>query len=105
MVQRRQFTTASGEPWMVYEVRRAASNGGRREVLPADFATGWLSFQSATEKRRLAPAPTGWEKLSDAALRELLARAEPVSTSLRFSGLTQPSHTRPTERPEEHRSA
>jgi hypothetical protein len=36
---------------------------------------GWLVFESAFERRRLAPIPSDWERLSDDELSALCARA------------------------------
>jgi hypothetical protein len=55
--------------------RRQFDDPTPRARLSADFAHGWLAFESRVEKRRLAPVPDGWELLSDAALEELLNEA------------------------------
>lgn len=39
---------------------------------------GWLAFDSAAEKRRLAPIPTGWESLPDGVLCALCRKAKPT---------------------------
>jgi hypothetical protein len=49
----------------------------RRTVTPG-LESGWLTFESAAEKRRLAPIPAGWEDLDDAGLEQLCQRARPV---------------------------
>ena len=41
----------------------------------ADFQEGWLVFESASERRRLAPFPGRWDELGVERLEELLARA------------------------------
>jgi hypothetical protein len=46
-----------------------------------DFQEGWLVFESATERRRLAPFPGRWASLPMEQLEELLARAVRVRTS------------------------
>jgi len=48
-----------------------------RTVSPG-LENGWLTFESAAEKRRLAPIPAGWEDLGDAGLEELCQRGRPV---------------------------
>ena len=33
-------------------------------VVAAELRTGWLTFVSETERRRVGPIPTGWENFS-----------------------------------------
>jgi hypothetical protein len=47
------------------------------KVLSSGFEKGWLTFESDSDHRRLAPIPPGWEDLSDAGLRVLLKEAMP----------------------------
>ncbi len=51
---------------------------------PRALENGWLSFESPTEKRRLAPAPEGWDSASDEELAAFLKRA--VSVPKRLNG-------------------
>jgi hypothetical protein len=45
---------------------------------------GWLTFRSvAGERRRIIPAPQGWEALDDQSLVRLLASAIPIAPSHR----------------------
>jgi hypothetical protein len=44
----------------------------------AEYASGWLTFQSGSEKRRLAPVPEGWESLDGAGLEQLCQAATPA---------------------------
>jgi hypothetical protein len=46
----------------------------------ADFQEGWLVFESAGERRRLAPYPNDWSARSPERLEQLLARAVRVAT-------------------------
>jgi hypothetical protein len=39
------------------------------------FGGGWLTFDDGTERRRLAPVPENWERLSDVRLALLLRAA------------------------------
>lgn len=100
----RNFRTGDGRTWEVWEVipggwrdherRRAAdrrssdpiiahtperrSGQDRRKFSPlvhGELAGGWLAFECRGEKRRLAPVPPGWERLSDQQLEELLQSA------------------------------
>jgi hypothetical protein len=54
------------------------------KVLSKGFENGWLTFESQTECRRLAPIPKGWEEFPDARLVTLLtdamaAKKKPIS--------------------------
>jgi hypothetical protein len=68
----RQFTDDSGMEWEVYCVGASETGAGNVRFLPKEFRSGWLAFQSASEKRRLAPVPPDWTSLSDAGLALLL---------------------------------
>lgn len=52
-----------------------ASPPRTRTALSGELAEGWLCFESAREKRRLWPIPSGWEYLSDVELTALCASA------------------------------
>jgi hypothetical protein len=56
---------------------RSSSAVSRDHYLPEAYREGWLLFESANEKRRLAPVPHDWESLSDQALAQLCAGASP----------------------------
>jgi len=71
----RQFRDAAGVQWTVYQTERNASAERRDHLLPAEYRHGWLVFESATEKRRLAPVPPRWSDLSDEALVTLCESA------------------------------
>jgi hypothetical protein len=43
--------------------------------LAVALAGGWLAFQAGPIRRRLAPAPEGWQQLADAELAALCDRA------------------------------
>ena len=79
----REFLDARGREWMVWEVQPGAAlsgEPGRRRILVApEFRDGWLAFQAADERRRLAPVPPGWTELADAELERYCAAARPVS--------------------------
>ena len=72
----RQFRDAAGVEWNVYQTERNASAERRDHLLPAEYRHGWLLFESAREKRRLAPVPPAWNDLSDDALASLCASAQ-----------------------------
>lgn len=48
-------------------------------VLSPGLESGWLTFDSGTEKRRIAPIPDGWEEADDTALAELCRTARVVA--------------------------
>jgi hypothetical protein len=74
---RRRFTDNRGTEW---EVTAAATVSGFRPLevprtAPFRPPTTYLLFESATEKRRLAPAPHGWEDAPVEELQRLLGEA------------------------------
>lgn len=71
----RQIRDAAGNEWMVYEVNPAMNQWTAIHSLPEGYRGGWLCFESATEKRRLTPPPSGWESLPIDALNHLLGDA------------------------------
>jgi len=71
----RDFRDASGIDWRVYPIEPQAGIDKRDPRLPDNFRSGWLVFESATDKRRLAPVPTDWRTASDEVLASLCARA------------------------------
>src|SRR5690242_15409499 len=76
----RNFVDSSGTAWEVFEVRRASH---RPESVRPGLEDGWLTFQSASEKRRLGHYPPGWESLSDGELSMLCRRGLPVTLNRR----------------------
>lgn len=66
----REFTDESGRAWCAWETRPTSA-----QIRP-EFADGWLTFESGTEKRRLAPVPDGWDTLPTDGLRILLSTAD-----------------------------
>lgn len=72
----RRFEDAKGVRWDAFAVYPSAASMGRTAALPDPYRRGWLSFDSGTETRRLAPTPDGWVTLSDDGLRRLLDKAE-----------------------------
>ena len=97
------FNAPDGTPWEVWLVKpssterrtaeassanafqrsgvadRRVSDAGPRSVLSANFANGWLCFESkAGEKRRLTPVPDGWETASAQKLWEWCQSAREV---------------------------
>jgi hypothetical protein len=79
----RQFLDEHGVEWTTYQVVRQArpKSPMGTDILPRTYANGWLVFESASEKRRLAPFPRNWDELPDATLRSLLGVAIPPRPS------------------------
>jgi len=71
----RSFTDDGGTTWRVWRV--TPQKPALVSTAPG-LARGWLCFESAAEKRRLADPPDGWEAQPDSALLELLGRATAV---------------------------
>ena len=55
----REFVDDVGTMWRVWDTHPVAANT-LRTVSPS-YAGGWLTFESESERRRLAPIPSGWE--------------------------------------------
>ena|SRR5687768_4144357 len=64
--------------------RRSATGDSTRIRISEGLSRGWLAFESAVDKRRLAPIPQGWEELDDHELAALCARATQASAKRRF---------------------
>ena len=73
----RDFTDVGGTVWQVWEIVPSPRQGGRG-LYAEGMSNGWLCFESAREKRRLAPAPEGWAAYTDAELDVCLGCAEIV---------------------------
>ena len=58
--------------WAVYPETRPST----LSALPGTFPSGWLVFESATEKRRLSPIPDDWQGVDPVELERLCERAE-----------------------------
>ena len=82
----RQLRDEAGVEWMVYAVNPVGANEWRSiESLPQSYRSGWLCFESATEKRRLTPLPPEWENLPLEQLSGLLGTAILVQRSAKYS--------------------
>jgi hypothetical protein len=51
----------------------------RRITLSEGYGSGWLTFESLTEKRRLLPIPSHWEEMSQGELRVLCDKAKRIA--------------------------
>jgi hypothetical protein len=77
----REFTDRDGTVWRVWDVRPTSLHPiTRSEDFMGDFADGWLTFESPTERRRLpAPYPANWTSFDLPRLDALCRAAKPVS--------------------------
>ncbi len=67
--------------WAVYPETRPTQT-----ALPGTFQSGWLVFESGTEKRRLGPIPGNWQTLPPSELERLCERAETATRRTRSKG-------------------
>ena len=86
-LRERRSSDTPGTPSMRYVGPERRHLPGRRWGAPdaeprvrvrEGFEKGWLSCESSHERRRFAPIPESWEKLSDAQLELLCQRAQPA---------------------------
>jgi hypothetical protein len=77
----REFTDSENMVWRVWDVTTAQMHPvTKNEDFMGDLADGWLAFESATEKRRLAaPYPAEWATMPIPELEALCRRAPPVA--------------------------
>lgn len=76
----RTFRDGDGVGWLVWQVlpgQQLDLRDGAGTLLPDDMADGWLTFESASEKRRVYPIPPHWADYSDEQLGAL-CRAAPA---------------------------
>ena len=79
----RHFRDKAGVEWQVFLTARGSDAVSREHFLPEAYREGWLVFESAQEKRRLAPVPANWESLPNEALVALCERASPQLPRMR----------------------
>lgn len=84
-----QFVDSDGRNWAVREVSDPTLAMIPSHLLTRpEFAGGWLLFEAAGEKRRLAPYPDDWARLPITQLEACCRRAnriDPVAASSHFS--------------------
>ena len=83
----RNFRDAAGVEWTVYITIPGSASGRRAQHLAEAYRNGWMVFESSFEKRRFAPVPAEWARLSDQAIAALCTAATP-----------QPAHRRAASR-------
>jgi hypothetical protein len=77
----REFRTASGSEWRVWEVRPGAGGRPRKiELYPVDYIHGWLAFEllQGEQRKRLPKFAPEWSNAADADLERLLDQAVDV---------------------------
>lgn len=58
--------------------RRGGAPRPARANIAEEFTYGWLCFECAEEKRRLAPVPEGWDRADDETIEQWCCAAKPV---------------------------
>jgi hypothetical protein len=84
----REFLDSAEVLWRVWATLPTVG-----KILSKGFENGWLTFESGSERKRLAPIPKNWESFSDAKLRTLLKTASPARTQPSSNGKIIPSGT------------
>jgi len=64
-----EFMDSSGVTWRVWQTVPTS-----RTSVSGEFENGWLTFESPTGRKRLAPVPANWDAASPDRL-ELMCRA------------------------------
>ncbi len=83
-LQRRVRDRRSPEPVFLYKGAERRRQERRKSPTPRPvMQTGWLVFESARAKRRLAPPPEEWDTCAEPQLVELWNRATPVPVGAR----------------------
>jgi hypothetical protein len=79
----RRTTERRRPPVAVYAGPERRARRDRRvrtaQLLTPGLETGWLCFESGSEKRRLSPIPPGWEQAPDEELETLFQNARAVA--------------------------
>jgi hypothetical protein len=98
----REFADDAGRQWKVWDSRPGkpqpnsaearyltAQGGENAKRFTPGRGEGWLTFTSDTERRRLSPIPTDWERADDTALRRYLVSADAVPTNAGLVGFAK----------------
>lgn len=70
-----EITDPQGRVWRVWDTHPQPHRAGG---VADGYASGWLTFESESEKRRLMPVPAQWDQRDAAGLLELLGDAHRV---------------------------
>jgi hypothetical protein len=75
----RDIVDEKGVKWRVWAVSRSSIHPKTAaEDFLGDYGEGWLCFESASERRRLARFPQDWDRMADKDLCGLLTKAAVV---------------------------
>ena len=75
----RDIVDENGTRWRVWQVARSAIHPKTAaEDFLGDYSDGWLCFECANQRRRLAHFPQDWDRMSDKEVLNLLAKAAVV---------------------------
>lgn len=75
----RDVRDETGTSWKVWAVMASSIHPKTAaEDYLGEYSEGWLCFECANQRRRLARFPQDWDKLPDKELLRLLKSAQPV---------------------------
>ena len=74
----REFQDDGGRAWTVWDTYPESAHRGSMGALQG----GWLTFESGGERRRLIPAPVGWNEETEDRLRDWLGFAQTAKPRL-----------------------
>ena len=99
----RDFRDSNGRTWWVWDTYPALAERRRKDapplppdgkerrrvssprvVLPLDLLHGWLTFESGSDRKRLAPVPPQWEEAAEEQLRIWMDEATPLPPARRL---------------------
>jgi hypothetical protein len=72
----REFSDSAGMLWRIWATVPSTSG-----IVSDDLRAGWLSFDSDSGRRRLAPVPKDWESANNERLELWLGAALPIRNS------------------------
>ena len=100
------FRDADGIEWTITEIAASALAAlPRASLRHPEFKDGWLLFQSARLRKRLAPYPKEWQSLTAEELSELCSQARPELVTRTPTGEMRPLHGAPPASADEMRAS
>jgi hypothetical protein len=70
--------SVDGVQWTAWDVIPESAPSSNPALLKSELQRGWLCLESKTHKRRIIPAPAGWDAWSDDRLIEEIRSAPEV---------------------------